>query len=48
MEGGTTVSLSEVVQLLEGLANTQGLSLLASRSDDEVLSSVLVDTQVSS
>ena len=41
-EGGTTVSLSEVVQQLEGLAKTQGLSLSASRSDDEVESSVLV------
>ena len=39
-EGGTTVSLSEVVQQLEGLAKTQGLSLTASRSNVE--SSVLV------
>jgi len=41
-EGGTTVSLSEVVQQLEGLAKTQGLSLSASRSEDEAESSVLV------
>ena len=37
-EGGTTVSLSEVVRQLEGLANTQVLSLSASRSEE--LSSV--------
>ena len=41
-EGGTTVSLSELVQQLERLTKTQGLSLTASRSDDEVESSVLV------
>ena len=41
-EGGTSVSLSEVVQQLEGLAKTQGLSLSSSRTDEEVDSSVLV------
>ena len=41
-EGGTSVSLSEVVQQLEGLAKTQGLSLSSPRSEEEVESSVLV------
>jgi len=41
-EGGTSVSLSEVVQQLEGLAKTQGLTLSSTRSEDEAESSVLV------